>query len=106
VSEAADAFLGAVGRLVNRVGHWTPPRWAASSASGPGSRADVVYALVQRLADAAADAEGRPRRRVPRLDNDLALPDQLRVLAADLLAADPAEPVLRAAADDVRACDP
>jgi hypothetical protein len=53
VSEGLDR---AVGRLVNHVSHWTPPRWAASSASGSGSRADVMHALIQRLADLAADA--------------------------------------------------
>jgi hypothetical protein len=74
-------------RLVDRVSTWTPPRWAASSASGPGSRADRFYALVQELADQAADAEGQPRRVVPRLSPDTALPDQLRVVVADLLAA-------------------
>jgi hypothetical protein len=79
-------FELAVDRLVNRVSHWTPPRWAAATASGDGSRADVMYALVQRVADLAADAEGQPRRRVPRLDNALALPDQLRVVARDLAA--------------------
>jgi hypothetical protein len=82
----AAEFARAVSRLVNQVSHWTPPRWAASSASG-GTRAEVVHALVQRIADLAADAEGQPRRPVPRLDSDLALPDQLRVVAADLLAA-------------------
>ena len=77
----AAEFRSAVTRLVHRVSHWTPPRWAASG------RADVVHGLVQRLADLAADAEGEPRRAVPRLESDLALPDQLRVVAADLLAA-------------------
>jgi hypothetical protein len=79
-------FELAVERLVNWVSHWTPPRWAASSASGDGSHADVMYTLVQRVADLAADAEGQPRRRVPRLDNHLVLPDQLRVMARDLAA--------------------
>lgn len=50
-------------------------------------RADLLHGLVQEVADLAADAEGQPRRPVPRLDNDLALPDQLRVVAADLVAA-------------------
>jgi hypothetical protein len=95
----------AVERLVNRVSHWTPPRWAASSASGDGSRADVMYALVQRVAELAADAEGQPRRRVPRLDHDLALPDQLRVVARDLAAT--GEPAaIREATDLIRATDP
>jgi len=74
----------AVERLANHVSHWTPPRWAASSASGAGTRADVMHALVQRIADLAAEAEGVPNRPVPRLDNDLALPDQLKVVARDL----------------------
>jgi hypothetical protein len=95
VSEDLDR---AVDRLVNHVSHWTPSRWAASSASGAGSRADVMYALVQRLADLGADVEGQPRRPVPRLDNDLALPDQLRVVAADLGATGDVEAIREAIA--------
>jgi hypothetical protein len=79
--------------LRNAVSHWGPPRWVG--------RAPKVHALVQRLADLAADAEGEPRRPVPRLDNDLALPDQLRVVTADLLAARPSSAVLAKAADDI-----
>jgi hypothetical protein len=103
-----DEFHRAVDRLVNRVAHWTPPQWAASSVSGPDarSRADVMHALVQRLADAAADAEGEPHRPVPRLDNDLVLPDQLRVIAAELVAADPDPDLLAELANVVRATDP
>ncbi|GAA1038343.1 hypothetical protein GCM10009557_54070 [Virgisporangium ochraceum] len=74
-------------RLVDRVSTWTPPRWAASSASGPGTRADRFHALIQELADQAADAEGQPHRVVPRLSPDTALPDQLRVVVADLIEA-------------------
>jgi hypothetical protein len=74
-------------RLVDRVSTWTPPRWAASTASGSGSRADRFYALIQELADQAADAEGQPKRVVPRLSPDTAMPDQLRVVVADLIAA-------------------
>jgi len=99
----ADDLAQAVRRLVDRVNHWTPPRWAASSASGGGSRADVIHGLVQRLADRAADAEGEPRRPVPRLEHDASLPDQLRVVAADLLAAGAPDEVLRAALEDVAA---
>jgi hypothetical protein len=76
-------LTAAVARLVNRVADWTPSRWAASGRCGQ-PRAEVVHALVQRVADLAADAEGVPRRAVPRLANDLALADQLRVVAADL----------------------
>ena len=74
-------FSTAVDRLLNQVGHWEQPRWSADG------RADRVFALVQRLADRAADAEGRARRPVPRA-GDLLLPDQLRVMRDDLLAAD------------------
>jgi hypothetical protein len=49
------------------------------------TRADLVFGLVQRLADLGADAEGRAHRPVPRLDNDLALVDQVRVMVMDLL---------------------
>jgi hypothetical protein len=87
--------LPEVGRLVDQVAHWTPRRWEITGA------APVVFDLVQRLADLAADAEGQPRRPVPRLDNDLALPDQLRVVTADLLAARPGEDVLAQAAERV-----
>ena len=89
-------------RFTDSVSHWTPPRWAASGASG-GTRADVVHALVQQVADLAADAEGQPHRPVPRLDRDLALPDQLRVVTADLLAAGPDEAVLARAVELVTA---
>jgi hypothetical protein len=54
-----------------------------------------VHALAQRLADAAS-----PGRPVPRLTNDLALPDQLKVLTAEVVAAGAATPALAA---DVRA---
>jgi hypothetical protein len=56
-----------------------------------------VYDLIQRFADWAADLEGQPRREVPRLDTDLALPDQLRVVATDLVATAPPADVRAAA---------
>ena len=61
----------------------------------------------QQIADLGAQVEGRRIRQVPRLDNDLALPDQLGVVAADLsaaclAAADPAADALTAAAELVR----
>lgn len=86
----ADPVVERLGRetaaLVARLRPWTPARWSAAARPGV-TRADVVHHLVQVLADAAADAEGQPRRRVPRLDVDLVLPDQLAVVVADLLAA-------------------
>ena len=84
-----------VDRLLNQVRHWGPARWRPS-------RSDFVYGLVQRLADLGADAEDRPRRTVPRV-GDLALPDQLRVMADDLLAAAPPDEVIRQATDEVNA---
>jgi hypothetical protein len=100
----SDDDLGrTVDLLVRQVGHWEAPRWGAPAADGSGTRGDAVYRLIQRLADLGADAEGRVRRTVPRLDNDTALPDQLRVVAADLVAAGPTPEVLVAAAGDVAA---
>jgi hypothetical protein len=103
-SDAAAARLSvAADRLVNRVGHWMSARWAAPVGLTEGApiRADVMFALVQALADRAAAAEHRPPQPVPRLDNDLALPDQLRVMVADLLLAAPPAAELEAAASAV-----
>lgn len=98
------AELGrAVELLVRQVGHWQQPRWAAVAEGGNVSRADLMHRLVQELANLGADAEGEPRRVVPRLDNDLALVDQLRVVAADLAAAGAADETLARAAAEVTA---
>ena len=59
-------------------------------------------ALVQLLADLGADAEARPRRTVPLPEHDLVLPDQLAVMAADLLVTGDTA-ALAAAADAVAA---
>jgi hypothetical protein len=83
--------------LVQRLRLWTPARWAAA-APLPGSRADLAHHLAQAQADAAAALEGGPRRVLPRLDSDLALPDQLAVTAADLVRAQPPDEVARDAA--------
>lgn len=82
--------------LVQRLRLWTPARWAAA-AEPFGTRADLAHHLAQALADLAADAEGEPRRPLPRLDSDLSLPDQLAVAADDLARAGPAAEVARAA---------
>jgi hypothetical protein len=100
---SADDLRRAVDLLVGQVGHWTAARWAAPAADGEMSRRDLVHHLVQEIADLDAEAEGQPRRAVPRLDNDLALPDQLRVVANDLVATRPHDEVLDVAADRVRA---
>ena len=98
---SAEDFRVAVQRLLTQVGHWENPRWAAAASAGDGSRADLVYGLVQRIADLGADAEHRPHRPVPR-EPDMVLPDQLRVMTDDLLAAAAPDDVLIRAADDVR----
>ncbi|GAA3297414.1 hypothetical protein Dvina_49090 [Dactylosporangium vinaceum] len=92
-----DQLGAAVRKLVGQVSHWTPPRWAASGLSGA-SRADLMHDLIQWLADRTAEAEARPPLPVPRLDNDLALPDQLQVIAADLARYAPPEVQQEAAA--------
>ncbi|MEV0426692.1 hypothetical protein [Micromonospora sp. NPDC050495] len=92
-----------VGLLVRQVGHWEQPRWSAPAAGGNVARGDLVHKLVQELANLAADAAGEPRREVPRLGSDLVLPDQLRVVAADLVAAGAPEPVLAEATAAVAA---
>jgi hypothetical protein len=107
---AAARVRAAASRLVGRVEHWTAKRWSMPAAAVDGergapatTRAEVVHALVQRLADIVAGHEGRPAQAVPRLDNDLALPDQLRVMVADLQAVGAANDVLRDTAADIDA---
>ncbi|GAA2490381.1 hypothetical protein [Winogradskya humida] len=85
---SADDFQAAVQRLLAQVGHWETGRWSRVAAAAPGTRADLVHTLVQRLADLGADAEHRPHHPVPR-EHDMILPDQLRVMSDDLLAATP-----------------
>jgi hypothetical protein len=97
-----DELTASVRRLVVRVNHWTPSRWAASSAVSGTSRASLVHGLVQRIADAAADAELQQRRMVPRVAPDPVLADQLRVVAADLAASGAPDSVLAEAAAWVR----
>jgi hypothetical protein len=65
------------------------------------SRAAGARALAQRLADAAADVSGEPRRVVPDV-GDSAVGDQVAVTGADLLAAHPPAEVLSAAGDALR----
>jgi hypothetical protein len=90
---SAGDFETAVQRLLGQVKHWEAGRWHAPASAGGGTRGEVVFALVQQLADQAADAEQRRHRPVPRLA-DPVLPDQLRVMADDLLTAAPPDDVL------------
>ena len=78
--------------LVERLRLWTPARFAASAPPW-GSRGDLVHHLAQDLVDRAASAECAAARRLPRLDSDLALPDQLAVSADDLVRARPSHAV-------------
>jgi hypothetical protein len=98
-SDVLTALLDREARsLVQRLRLWTPARWAAAAAGGVGgTRGDLAHHLAQALADAAALLEGEPRRALPRLDSDLALPDQLAVTAADLVRAAPPDGVARSA---------
>jgi hypothetical protein len=118
----ANDFATSVERLLNQVGHWEQSHWSAPARAGARSsvpagsssvprvvpagsgptKADSVYALVQDLADLAADTEGNPRRPVPRM-GDLTLPDQLRVMSDDLLAAGPSDDAFTLATDEVNA---
>ena len=97
---SAGDFETAVQRLITQVGHWEAARWNTPTASGGGTRAEAVRRLIQGLADAGADTEQRRRRPVPRLA-DPVLPDQLRVVADDLLAADAAHDTLTTATEAV-----
>jgi hypothetical protein len=110
-------LVRAVDRLVNHVGHWSPARWAAArspaGAAEPGFGAgeygqrpsagasEIIHALAQRLADIEAEVTGRPRYPVPWLSNYLGLPDQVRVMALDLVWAKPGPEILAAALDAV-----
>jgi hypothetical protein len=80
---------------VSQIGHWGPGRWIA------GNRRASVFALVQELADLLAAAEQRPSRPVPRLENDLALPDQFQVMVDDLLSASLPPEILDTATDAI-----
>jgi hypothetical protein len=80
VSDAAELLAREARSLVERLRLWTPQRWAAA-APPYGTRADVAHHLAQWLADRAGEAPVR----LPRLDSDLVLPDQLAVTADDLV---------------------
>jgi hypothetical protein len=89
-------FAAAIERLLTQVHHWDEPRWRSASASAGSSRSRLVQGLVQQLADLGAEAEKRPARPVPHL-HDLLLRDQLRVMADDILAANPTDDLLKRA---------
>ena len=93
-------------RTVDRLRTLGLARLGASFEPEP-TRADAARGVAQRLADAAAELEGGPRRTVPRVA-DAAVGDQVAVCGHDLLAAVAAggdvarvEAVVLAAADDL-----
>jgi hypothetical protein len=77
---AASLLAREAASLVARLRLFTPARWAAA-AHPYGSRGDLVF----HLAGALVVATGETDRRLPRLDSDLGLPDQLAVTADDLV---------------------
>ena len=80
MTDAAALLPREAASLVARLRLFTPARWSAALPPY-GTRADAVHHLAQAL----ADAEGAAPVRLPRLDGDLALPDQLAVTADDLV---------------------
>jgi hypothetical protein len=80
VPDAAELLAREARSLVDRLRLWTPQRWAAA-APPYATRADLAHHLAQSFVTAA----GETTRPLPRLDSDLALPDQLAVTADDLV---------------------
>lgn len=82
-----DLLAREAAALVTRLRIWAPSRWAAAALPA-GTRGDLVHHLAQAFADAAGGAPVR----LPRLDNDVALPDQLAVTVDDLVRTGPDDP--------------
>jgi hypothetical protein len=83
-SDAAALLRREAASFVERLRLFTPARWAAQ-APVVGTRADVVHHLAQCFADDAATHERTRQRRLPRLDSDLVIADQLAVTVDDLV---------------------
>jgi hypothetical protein len=86
VPDAAELFAREARSLVERLRLWTPQRWVASPGDAAPSyrtRGDLAHHLAQSFVSAAGETD----RPLPRLDSDLALPDQLAVTADDLVRA-------------------
>ena len=78
--DAAELLDREARSLVERLRLWTPQRWTAA-APPYGTRADLAHHLAQSFVTAAGETD----KPLPRLDSDLALPDQLAVTADDLV---------------------
>ena len=100
-TDAPDGYdvARAAERLADRL-RVLGPRWGARDVAADAEQLAAVRAALQRLADAAASAEGRPQKAVPDLGPH-ALADQLLVLARD--AAGTGEPAVLDEAADVLA---
>ncbi len=84
---ASPELASEVQRLHAAVAHWSTSRWDSRVGDGR-SRADVVYALIVELARLGAEAgSGAPPEATPRRVGAQALPDQLAVVGAELVAA-------------------
>ncbi|WP_229072050.1 hypothetical protein [Actinoplanes sp. DH11] len=92
-------FTASIERLLTQVHHWEERRWSQPAGAGR-TRAQVVHALAQHLADLGAEAEGAQRHPVPFV-HAMVLPDQIRVTAADLVATGPSPELLSRATDAV-----
>lgn len=104
---SVEALLRHTGRLRSSVSVWSAARWEAAPRPLPDllssstTCAGVAYHLVQVLADLGADAEGRPRRDVPRPESDLLLADQLLVMAYDIALTEPDDALVQVALAEV-----
>ncbi len=87
MSSSRDLLAREAGSLVGRLRTWTAVRYAAQALPGH-TRADVVHHLAAEL----AALSGAPVR-LPRLDGDLVLADQLAVAADDLVRSAPGDDV-------------
>jgi len=90
VSDLVADLAGEVERLYRRVRGWTQPSWrmSARAATPSVSRADRMVVLLAELAELGrAAGTGAPPGAVPERVGEHALPDQLVVLANDLIEA-------------------
>lgn len=81
-------FAVAIDRLLNQVRHWEERRWSQPAGGTGRTRAQVVFGLAQQLADLGAEAEKVPAHDLTFV-HSMVLPDQVRVLADDILTAGP-----------------
>ena len=82
----AEGARAELRRVVDRLRSMPLSRLDRPAEGAAETRADVAHRTAQALADLAADAEGQPRRPLPRLAVH-GTGDQLAVVGADVLAA-------------------